>query len=247
MRSRFTLLAAAAVLLVAATAAGQVTQPPSGGNQRASITQYLGLVKVTVDYNSPNMQVTQWNLSLQRQIGLDWLASASYLGNHTIHFWSTQPINPAVFIPGGPCTLNGVVYNPCSQTGNTDQRRRLALENSKYGQYYGGIVRIDTGGTSSYNGLLLSLQRRAARGITVSANYTWSHCITDTQDEFGALNATSGYSNPDDRHFSRGNCTVAGTDRRQIFNAGEPLASEQNGSHGHAAPRADASSSAAFP
>jgi len=56
MRSRFTVLAAA-VLLVAATAAGQstITQPPSGGNQRASITQYLGLVKVTVDYNSPKV------------------------------------------------------------------------------------------------------------------------------------------------------------------------------------------------
>src|SRR3989442_9515455 len=54
MRSRFTLLAAA-VLLVAATAAGQITLPPSGENQRASITQYLGLVKVTVDYNSPKV------------------------------------------------------------------------------------------------------------------------------------------------------------------------------------------------
>jgi Carboxypeptidase regulatory-like domain len=189
-----------------------------GRNISKDVAWPLYALEAAMDYNSPNMQVTQWNLSLQKQVGSDWLASATYIGNHTIHFWSTQPFNPAVFIPGGPCTLNGVTYNPCSSTANTDQRRRLALENSQYGQYYGGIVRIDTGGTSSYNGLLLSLQRRAARGVTVGANYTWSHCITDTQDEFGALNATSGYSNPDDRHFSRGNCTIAGTDRRQIFN-----------------------------
>src|SRR4029078_5279975 len=109
-----------------------------------------------------------------------------------------QSCDQALYIPGGPCTLNGVTYNPCASTANTDQRRRLALENSQYGQFYGGIVRIDTGGTSSYNGPLLSLARRAGGEIMVSGNYTWSHCITDTQDEFGALNATSGYSNPDD-------------------------------------------------
>lgn len=32
-----------------------LTAPPSGNNQRASVTQYIGLVKITVDYNSPNV------------------------------------------------------------------------------------------------------------------------------------------------------------------------------------------------
>ena len=36
---------------------------------------------LTADYDTPNMQVTQWNLSLQKQVGTDWLVSASYLGN----------------------------------------------------------------------------------------------------------------------------------------------------------------------
>jgi hypothetical protein len=80
------------------------------------------------------------------------------------------------------------------------------------------VAKIDTGGTSSYNGLLLSFQRRAASGITVSGNYTWSHCITDSQDELGPTSATSGYPNPDSRTYSRGNCTVAGTDRRHLVN-----------------------------
>jgi hypothetical protein len=173
---------------------------------------------VALDYDSSNMQVQQWNLSLQRQIGADLLVSATYLGNHTAHFWATQPFNPAVYIPGGPCTLNGVAYNPCSTTANTDQRRRLVLENPAVGQYYGGVLRVDTGGTSSYNGMLLSVQRRAARGVTVSGNYTWSHCITDAQSPIGVISATAGYTNPDNRRFDRGNCTIAGTDRRHLFN-----------------------------
>jgi len=42
-------------LLATSTATAQLTMPPDGGNQRASVTQYLGLVKVTIDYNSPKV------------------------------------------------------------------------------------------------------------------------------------------------------------------------------------------------
>ena len=45
-----------ALLLVAAAAHAQtVTVPPSGANQKASVTQHLGLVAVTIDYSSPDV------------------------------------------------------------------------------------------------------------------------------------------------------------------------------------------------
>ena len=46
------------VLLVAGAAAAdaqQLTAPPGGGNQRAVVTQYMGMVSVTIDYNSPDV------------------------------------------------------------------------------------------------------------------------------------------------------------------------------------------------
>ena len=173
-----------------------------------------------MDYDAPNMQVAQWNLSLQKQVGADWLVSVSYLGNQTTHLFSTQHINPAVYIPGGPCTLNGVTYNPCSSTGNISQRRLFSLENPQVGQNFGYVNRIDTGGTANYNGLILSLQWRAARGITVSGNYTWSHCISDPGGDASTSlgSGNGGWTNPDNRRFDRGNCTTAGTDRRHVFN-----------------------------
>jgi hypothetical protein len=42
--------------LVASTAAAQgISAPPSGGNQRQTITQHIGLVTVTIDYSSPHV------------------------------------------------------------------------------------------------------------------------------------------------------------------------------------------------
>ena len=185
-----------------------------------------GLV-AALDYDTPNMQVTQWNLSLQKQVGSDWLVSASYLGSNTTHLWSIQHYNPAVFLGLGPCTLNGVSYTTCSTTANTNQRRRISLENPAAGQYYGFVDRIDSGGTANYNGMLLSVQRRAARGLTVSGNYTWSHCISDPWQVSNADIGSGGWSHPDIRRFDRGNCTEGATDRRHIFNLSAVAATPQ--------------------
>jgi carboxypeptidase family protein/TonB-dependent receptor-like protein len=179
-------------------------------------------IVTAMDYDSPNTTVTHWNLSVQKQIGTDWLVSANYLGNQTTHLWGTQALNPGVYLGTGPCTLNGVQYATCSTTTNLDQRRRFMLDSSipkTTAQYYGYVNKIDTGGTASYNGLVLSVQRRAARGVTVNANYTWSHCITDWWNSTAnSGNATAVYSNPDNRHFDRGNCISGSADRRHVFN-----------------------------
>lgn len=52
------LLSLAAALLLAGPAAAQfpgITTPPSGDNQISSVTQHIGLVRVTVDYSSPDV------------------------------------------------------------------------------------------------------------------------------------------------------------------------------------------------
>jgi hypothetical protein len=56
MRGRSSLLITA-LLLIAAVAGAQtsITLPPDGENQHATVTQYLGLVKVSIDYHSPKV------------------------------------------------------------------------------------------------------------------------------------------------------------------------------------------------
>jgi tetratricopeptide (TPR) repeat protein len=46
----------ATLLAIGTTAAAQsVTMPPSGDNQKSSVTQHIGLAKVTIDYSSPDV------------------------------------------------------------------------------------------------------------------------------------------------------------------------------------------------
>lgn len=52
------LLAIALLILVGSKSFSQgqtITQPPSGGNQKSSVTQWIGPVSVTINYSSPNV------------------------------------------------------------------------------------------------------------------------------------------------------------------------------------------------
>jgi hypothetical protein len=170
----------------------------------------------SVPYTIQTPTTSTWNLSYQRQVGSNWLASASYIGNAAAHVWAQKQLNPAIYFAGGPCTLNGVTYNPCSATSNTNQRRRFVLEKPADGGLMGLVGEIDAGATANYHAMLLSLQRQATRGVTVSGNYTWSHCIGDYADlnSIGPDQAET-YTDPNNRRFDRGNCN---SDRRHILN-----------------------------
>ena len=85
--------------------------------------------------------MNQWNLSIQRQVGKDWLVTANYVGNSTIHMISGEDINPAVFLGLGPCThpdrrRGRRHYTVCSTTANQQKRRVLYSPESVQGQYY---------------------------------------------------------------------------------------------------------------
>jgi carboxypeptidase family protein len=158
--------------------------------------------------------VNQWNLSIQRQIGKDWLLTANYLGTSTIHFVSAAMLNPAVYISGN-CAAGQyglAAPGPCSTPGNANFRRRLYLQNPALGQYYAAVGQVDDGGTTSYQGLYFSAQKRLSSGVTMQANYTYSHCISDPW----AQNPTAdGVAIPGARRQWRSNCP--GIDQRQLF------------------------------
>jgi hypothetical protein len=171
---------------------------------------------ISIPYDTKSTYAQSWNTSLQRELPGSMVASATYTGLQMTHVWTLQALNPAIYFPQGSCVLNGVTYTPCSSTGNTNQRRRFSIERPQDGQYIAFLDKLDDGGTQSYHGLILSLDRRVPNGLTIGGNYTWSHCYGDQTDASGdGPNPGQGYTNPLNRDADRGNCT---SDRRHLFN-----------------------------
>src|SRR5690349_6823066 len=52
---RRSLIAGLAILFPVVLAAQDITLPPSGDNQRATVTQHIGPVVVSIDYSSPDV------------------------------------------------------------------------------------------------------------------------------------------------------------------------------------------------
>ena len=162
---------------------------------------------ISPDINSPRVQ--SWNVTVERQLGTDWAVSASYLGSYADHLWYTQQLNPGVFLGLGPCTLQGVFYPVCTTNRNVGPRRLLSVsgENLAAAQKIGVLDLYTDIGTQAYRGLKLTLQRRAARGVSLNGNYTWSRCFGDPVGTTGSfLQEASGYTDPNNPALDRGYC-----------------------------------------
>jgi hypothetical protein len=115
--------------------------------------------------------VEKWNLSPQKQLPGDWLVSATYLGNRTVHLEIGESDNPVIYIAGN-CAAGQYGLTKagrCSSVANENFRRALYLANPSQGQYYGAITNLGYGARANYNGLLISAQRALAHNFTVLA------------------------------------------------------------------------------
>jgi hypothetical protein len=98
-------------------------------------------------------------------------------------------------------------------SGQYAARRRFTLERPADGAKLGFVAEADDGATQNYNGMLLSVERRAAKNVTVTANYTWSHCIGDYATFFSpmAMFPSDTYADPNNRRLDHSSCD---SDRR---------------------------------
>lgn len=206
-----------------------VQLPPSG------VAFPLQGVYVSMPVNVEPMQVTQWDVSYQRQFLTRMMFEVAYLGNRTSHIWvAGYSENPAVYIPGN-CAAGQyglTAAGPCSNTtaNNRQARSVLSLINKAEGAYY-AVNNVDqsyTDATGWYHGLKVSLTRRLAAGWSLNGNYTYSKCVnqgeptTDIGNVF-PVPLVDPVNNPHpDPSTNEGPCV---TDRRHNFNLSAVLLS----------------------
>jgi peroxiredoxin len=168
-----------------------------------------------------------WNLAVQHEIAGRWRVSASYLDNRAVKLWLTEATNPALiltpqshpnlFTGADTCVLEGQSFTPCNQLGNINQRRELRLWAAANkpsllsdARLFSTIDTYRSHSSSNYHALLTTV-RGTIRGVTLDADYTWAHCISDR--------VNVAISNPNQSpHDSRRDRANFASDRRRIFN-----------------------------
>lgn len=158
----------------------------------------------------------QWNLGIQRQFGGNWMVEATYSGAHGTHFLSgnydLNQLDPRYL--GLGLSLQDRVPNPYAgivpgSLGAATITREQSLR--PYPYYNQIIVTNPRNGNYNSHALLLSMQKRFARGLTLLASFTGGKLISDsvrTMFDFGStveqVNIVNYQNGAFDRRSERG-------------------------------------------
>jgi Carboxypeptidase regulatory-like domain len=108
-----------------------------------------------------------WGLTIDRELPSNFLASAQYLGSRGVRLFSRGGVNFCATQPQGTDASGNIIC-----TRPLDQYYPA-------GDPYGSVDYKSDIGASTYNALLLSLERRLSNGLSFQGRYTWSHSIND--------------------------------------------------------------------
>lgn len=149
---------------------------PFGGTFSTPMTLLVLNPKLRLPY------AQDWNLTVQRSFGSDWLAEIGYVGTKGTRLPRFIEGNPAVYYPGQ------------STENNVDQRRMYSgctLAQST-GCNFSSVGEIAGIANSSYNALESSLRKRFGHGLSFLASYTYSKSI----DDVSSFNITGSAARP---------------------------------------------------
>jgi Carboxypeptidase regulatory-like domain/TonB dependent receptor/TonB-dependent Receptor Plug Domain len=153
-----------------------------------------------VDNNIKTAYAHSYSLTLEHSIGSTILASVGYSGSAGENLYSIDAFNKV----GSGNAYNG---DPCvpgtdGDPGTCTSRSRLTQYSSINGRTNGGI--------SNYNALIgrVVVKNFARSGVTLDANYTWSHAIDNLSSTFSDGNQGAyelGFLDPYNPGLDRGN------------------------------------------
>jgi hypothetical protein len=126
----------------------------------------------------------QYNLTLERTIGRDYLVSVGYVGTRGVHLYAQEQVNPALgtFLPFSSAIApipGGGKFPVPDQSNANDRRMNPDIQL--------GLGELVTAGNSWYNSLQAQVQKRLSRGLSFQVAYTYSKSINDSDNSRGLL------------------------------------------------------------
>ncbi|MGB7134056.1 MAG: TonB-dependent receptor [Acidobacteriaceae bacterium] len=113
-----------------------------------------------------------YNLTVEQQLTNNTSMRLAYVASASRHQLVDLELNPAVNNGSGLSTNQRRVYNTAPTVGPCATGTGCKTS-------YSDIIEGSTSGSSGFNSLQASLQKRMSRGLSVLANLTWSHSLSD--------------------------------------------------------------------
>ena len=165
------------------------TQAPNyvcaNGSPGVVPSQFLFGLTVPRHFVAPNTQ--QWNLTIQRALGKQWVLEVGYVGTHTVHLRETRTsIQSRLASLSNPITLTDTSGNKFTITESTEANGPARSNNSGINGYNGFQLFADDA-YSHYHSLQTTVSRRWGGGYFQAA-YTFSRSTDATSSGNTALN-----------------------------------------------------------
>jgi hypothetical protein len=124
-----------------------------------------------VDDNLKSGRLAQYSLQLQKELRSNIL-TVGYVGNLGRHLLVVPNINQATYAIASGAGCSSTNFNACTF-------QQMGVPYPALGASGITISDQQSGSTSNYNAMEVTLERRFAAGLTANINYTWAHALND--------------------------------------------------------------------
>ena len=135
----------------------------------ATVAGPTGLAPNTINSDFDNPYVQSWNLNIQRQLSNSMALTVAYVGSKGTHLRISRNLNQLEL-------SSGALVRPFA-TLSPDSPIVPATCVSQPSCNLGNITEIDSAGSSNYNGLWVTLEKRISHGFQFLASYQYSKSI----------------------------------------------------------------------
>ena len=155
--------------------------PPAGA---VSLAHATGLTFSEYPTNPKRAFAQQWNLNVQRELAKNWMLQVGYSGEKGVHLINRYDGN---FAPPKAGNINA----------NRPIQSAIIPPTDQVVSPLGGINYYTFTGNSNYQAMVVQLEKRFSKGLTITSAYTWSKAIGDIcSDSADGSSPNCGFQDP---------------------------------------------------